>query len=405
MSTPAGQHAEETGGYPDGQAISAARKARRLTQEELARRSAVSLSQLRKIEQGTRTLTPAVRSSLTAALGPAAPATPDVPAATRVASAVPLLRDAMNAYDIPPDPAFGTSSLPELDRLTRTATAWRLASQYSKLAELLPRLITSLTAAAFNETGTERQQAFALLAFAYRAADAIADKHGHHDMSARATDLIRWAAARSADPLLEQMSAYVRAELFFNGQHTRTGLRMLDAATGPTPPASLANALAAHGALRMRSAVLAAHAGMVTEAADRLAEAHAAAQQLPDGIYHGTAFGPASVRVHELALAVESHDIGHTVKLSSQWEPPPTPPAERRSHFYIEAARAHSWAGNQEQATTALWQARRSAPQHTRYNLAVNETVTALMRSSRKPSPQLHQLANWISTVCPDQRV
>jgi hypothetical protein len=303
----------------------------------------------------------------------------------------------MNAYDIPPDPAPGTPPLAELDQQTRTATAWRLASQYAKLAELLPELITSLTGAAFSGSGHEREHAFGLLAFAYRAADAIADKHGHHDMSARATDLVRWAAARSADPLLNQMSAYVRAELFFNGQHARSGLRLLDAATGPMPHSGRSAALAAHGALRMRSAVLAARAGMPDEAADRLTEARAAAQHLPDGVYHGTAFGPASVRVHELALAVEGHDIGHAVKLSSQWEPPLTLPAERRSHFYIEAARAHSWAGNQEQAVSALWQARRVAPQHTRFNQAVSDTVTALIRRSRKPSPQLHQFANWIS--------
>lgn len=395
----ADQHALETGGYPDGRAISAARKAHRLTQRELARKSAISLSQLRKIEQGTRTLTPNVRRALAATLGPARPTSPDAPAAARIASALPLLRDTMNAYDIPPEPTPIALPLPELEHLTRTATTWRLASQYAKLAELLPRLITTLTWTAFSGSGNEREQAFRLLALAYRAADAIADKHGHYDMSARATDLVRWAAAQTADPVLGQMSAYVRAELFFNGQQARNGLRMLDAATGPMPLAGRTAALAAHGALRMRSAVLAARTGMPDEAADRLAEARAAAQHVPDGIYHGTAFGPASVRVHELALAVESHDIGHAVKLSCQWQPPLTLPAERRSHFYIEAARAHAWAGNQEQAVSALWQARRAAPQNTRCNPAVSETVTALFRRSRKPSPQLHQIASWISVA------
>jgi hypothetical protein len=302
----------------------------------------------------------------------------------------------MKAYDIPPEPLPGTPPLPELDRLTRTATTWRLASQYAKLAELLPGLITSLTAAAFSGSGREREQAFRLLAFAYRAADAIADKHGQHDMSARATDLVRWAAARSADRVLDSMGAYVRAEIFFNGQHARKGLRMLDAAAGPMPPAGSTAAIAAHGALHMRAAVLAARAGMPEEAADRLAEASAAAQHLPDGIYHGTAFGPGSIRIHELALAVESHQIGHAVKLSSDWQPPLSLPAERRSHFYIEAARAHCWAGNREPAVTALWQARRAAPQHTRYNPAVSEAVTELIQRSRKPCPRLLQFASWI---------
>ncbi|HEX3960636.1 MAG TPA: hypothetical protein VHZ03_29030 [Trebonia sp.] len=215
-------------------------------------------------------------------------------------------------------------------------------------------------------------------------------------MSARATELIRWATWRSCDPLLEQMSAYVRAELFFHGHHARSGLRMLDAAAGPMPPAGIVPAMAMHGALCMRAAVLAARAGMPGEAADRLAEARAAARHVPDGVYLGTTFGPSSVRVHELALAVESHDIGRAVRLTAQWQPPRALPAERRSHFHIEAARAHCWAGHRDQAVTALRQARQAAPQHTRCNPDVSETVTILIRGSRKPSPHLIQLANWI---------
>jgi transcriptional regulator with XRE-family HTH domain len=399
MGTSPGPHPQRTGDYADGPAIAAARKARRLTQADLARNSAVSLSQVRKIEQGTRTLTPGVRNALAAVLGPARPAGQDTHASARVTNALPLLRDAMNAYDLPPDPTPSMPSLPELEQRTGTATTWRLASQYAKLADLLPGLITTLTTAAFSTSGHEQEQMFGLLALAYRAADAIADKHGHHDMSARATDLIRWAAARSADPVLVQMSAYVRAELFFSGRGAMNGLRLIDAAIGPRPLDDGTAALAAHGALLMRSAVLAARAGTLSEAADRLAEARAAARHLPERIYHGTAFGPASIRVHELALAVESHNIGHAINLSSQWEPPLTLPAERRSHFYIEAARAHTWAGNEDQAISALGQARRAAPQHTRCNPAVAETVTVLVRRTRKPSPQLHQLMGWIGAA------
>ena len=117
---------------------------------------------------------------------------------------------------------------------------------------------------------------------------------------------------------------------------------------------------------------------------------------MPDGVYHGTAFGPGSVRIHELALAVEIGDVARAIKLAGQWQPPHALPAERRSHFHIEAARAYCWAGNREQAITALWQARTAAPQHTRCNSAVIETVRVLIRSSRRPPPPLAQLANWI---------
>jgi len=266
MSTPA---AGPAGADDPGQAIAAARKARGLTQGELARRAAVSLSLLRKIEQGTRPLTATVRAALDAVLGPA----PDDGAAApdRIAVALPQLRAVMDAYDIPPGPPYAIRSLAELRRMTNAATAWRLSSQYAKLAGLVPGLITDLTAKALNSAGHEQEQAFALLALAYRAADAIADKHGHHDMSGRATGLIRWAAARSADPQLEMMSTYVRAELFFSGQHARSGLRIIDRVTASVISTGDVPLLAMRGALCMRAAVLAARAGMPGEASDRMA--------------------------------------------------------------------------------------------------------------------------------------
>jgi hypothetical protein len=127
-------------------------------------------------------------------------------------------REVMDSYDIPPDPPYAMRSLNELRRMTSSATAWRHFRSTRSSPGLSPGLIADLTAKALNSAGHEQEQAFALLALAYRAADAIADKHGHHDVSGRATELIRWAAARSADPQLEMMSAYVRAELFFSGQ-------------------------------------------------------------------------------------------------------------------------------------------------------------------------------------------
>lgn len=392
MSAPA---ARPSGGDDPGQAIAAARKAQGLTQSELARQAAISLSLLRKIEQGNRSVTPGVRAALDAVLVPVPASTGGAAGPERIAVALPQLSEVMDAYDIPPELPHAIRPVAELRRLTSSATAWRLSSQYAKLAGLLPGLITDLTANALNSAGHEQEQAFGLLALAYRAADAIADKHGRHDMSGRATELIRWAAERSADPQLEMMSTYVRAELFFSGQHARSGLRMIDSLTTPAPRAADIPLLAMRGALYMRAAVLAARAGMPDEAAGRIAEAQAIARQVPDGVYHGTAFGPASIRVHELALAVEAGDVTRAVKLAAQWQPPRALPAERRSHFHIEAARAYCWAGDRDQAVTALWRARRAAPQHTRCNLAAIETIGVLIRGSRKAPPALIQLAAW----------
>jgi transcriptional regulator with XRE-family HTH domain len=52
-----------------GQRIAEARKARGLTQQTLAQRSAISVSLLRKVEQGSRDATPALTAAVAKALG------------------------------------------------------------------------------------------------------------------------------------------------------------------------------------------------------------------------------------------------------------------------------------------------------------------------------------------------
>lgn len=379
----------------DGQIIATARKARGLTQGELARQATVSLSLLRKIEQGDRSLTPGVRAALTRVLG-ALPVAGDASSPGRIAAAVPLLQDVMDCYDLPPGSVPAPSPVADLQRRVETATQWRLESRYVELADLLPGLILDLTASTLRAVGRQREQGFALLALAYRAIDAIADKHGYRDMSARAIELTRWAAAQSGDPLLGMMAAYVRAELFFDGARARTGLRILDTAAVSPPPERYTAMLAMYGALQMRAAVLAARAGMAAEAADRMTEARAAASRVPDAVYTGTAFGPSSVRVHELATAVEASDISRATQLISHWHPPPALPAERRSHFHIEAARTHRWAGDPDQAIDSIWDARHAAPQHTRASPAAIHTVQAIIQAKRRPSASLLQLAGWL---------
>lgn len=382
-----------------GQAVAAARKARRLTQAELARKAAISPHLLCSIEQGRRSLTPEVRQAITGVIGPISGEPGTRPAREQLRPVLSVLSGLMDAYDLPADPPAAPKPLQELGSLTQTATAWRLASRYSQLAGLVPELISDLTTVALSSAGGEREQAFGLLALAWRSADALADKTGSHDLSARATELVRWASERSGDLLLEQMAAYVRAELFFSGEHARTGLRVIDASAGASPQGNSVPHLAAYGALCMRGAVLAARAGLREEAADRIAEARAAADLVPEAVYHGTAFGPGNVRIHGLALAVEASDVGKAVELAAGWQPPRTLPPERRSHFHIEAARVYCMAGQADRAVKELWNARAAAPQHTRCSPAVAGAVESLVRRSRTPSPRLLQLARWTNVI------
>jgi transcriptional regulator with XRE-family HTH domain len=383
------------GGHGMGERIAATRKLRRMTQAQLAEAAAISVSLLRKIEQGSRPVTPGVWSSIARALGLGTATAADEArsADRRVSAAIPHIRCALDCYDLPDDGPI--APLADLRAATEKATARRLAAHYASLADTLPGLISELTRAAHGHTGRDQETAFGLLALAYRAADGLCDKFGYPDLSARTIELMRWAAARSGDPMLVGVAAYVRAETFFSNQRPAAGLRALEAASGPLAAGEPPEALAICGSLHMRAGVLAACAGLPEAAASHLAEARGIGHHVPDAAYRGTAFGPSSVRIHEIAAAAEMGDCTAVLRKAAGWQPSPTVPAERRSHYFIELARVQLWAGHRNDALASLCAARRIAPQHTRHNPRVHETARTLTRLERHPSDTLLGFARW----------
>src|SRR5699024_9370686 len=101
-------------------------------------------------------------------------------------NAIPLLRRLIDTYDIPQDGP--DRSLQWLRQSVSTVVTWRLNAKYARIADTLPQLIPELTRAAFAGSESACSEAFALLAQTYRAADAIADKLGFSDLSARIID-------------------------------------------------------------------------------------------------------------------------------------------------------------------------------------------------------------------------
>lgn len=201
---------------------------------------------------------------------------------------------------------------------------------------------------------------------AYRAADAIADKLGFCDLSARIIDVMRWAARHSGNEVAAGTAAYVRAETFFATEQFELGQTMLERAAEAVAAGSSLEARAVHGTLHMRAAVAASRAGSAARAGDHLAEAGRIACHVPDGMYAGTAFGPSSVRIHRLTVSLELDDLGAAFGLAAGWVPPESVPAERRSHYYIDLARAQHRAGRHDSSMDALSTALRIAPEHVR---------------------------------------
>ncbi|MBN1174100.1 MAG: helix-turn-helix transcriptional regulator [Micromonosporaceae bacterium] len=382
-----------------GARVAAARVSRGLTQLDLAVASRVSLSMIRKIEQGSRLPGESVVEAIASALriDPARLWDESATTSARIHDAIPALRTVIDAYDCPEDGPL--RPLPELRAIVNRSVGWRLSSQYSRLAETMPSCIAELIRAVYTTTGCQRAQAAALLTTAYRSIDGVAFKYGYHDLSARLVELMRHTAPLADDDLLVASTAYVRMEIFFASGNLHTGLRMLDQAADTLTAPSTTSAMAVLGAIHMRAAVAAGRIGDTTVAWARLHDARWLADRVPDGIYHGTAFGPASCRIHELSVAVELGDIPTALDAARGWRPPADLPAERRSHYFIDLARAQLWSGQKENAIASLQAARQIAPQHVREHRHARQTLERLIRLHRKPPTHLVSLAQWTNTV------
>ncbi|MFD7918099.1 helix-turn-helix domain-containing protein [Streptomyces sp. NPDC059740] len=371
------------------------RRLARLTQADLARRAGVALGTVRKIEQGARGVSDRALGALAQALDvDVSRLLPqDEQCGHRVHEAMPALSEVLASYEMPDDGPV--RALSDLQAAVEDLVAWRLGAQYVRIARTAPAVLAELCRAVASSPA--RLRVACLLVDACRAADAVAYKHGAVDVSARLIDVMRWAAGQADDPLVAATVAYVRTEVFFSSGAHSAGLRMLAQAVEDAPGGAAPEALAARGALHMRAAVIAGRAGDAVAADDHLGAARSLADRVPEQIYRGTAFGPDSVRIHEMSVAVSlgGEHLGRVVCGVREWAPPRALPAERRSGYYIELGRAQLWTGRPNEAFESLRTARRIAPQHVREHRWVREDAARLRRLKRGDAETLSSFAEW----------
>ncbi|WP_228044918.1 helix-turn-helix domain-containing protein [Streptomyces ferrugineus] len=372
----------------------------KLTQERLAAAANVSLGTIRKIERGERGVSESTLEAIAEALGidPTRLCADREPAQTRVHEALPALSAVIASYDLPEDGPVRPAH--ELRAAVSEAARWRLGAQYTLIARRLPDLLAELARAYRVAPAEQRAELAGLLVRAYRSADAVAYKFGAHDLSARLIELMRWAVPEADDPLLSAAVAYVRTETFFAARAHAVGQRALELALDATPATTVAE-IASRGALHMRAAVVAGRARDASAAATHLDEARTLADRVLEDIYCGTAFGPESVRIHEVSVAVSlgGDHVGRALDAASEWKPPHDLPAERRSGFYIELGRAQLWSGLADDAFESLKVARRITPQHTREHPWVREDAATLRRLKRADSESLSNFAEWCAAT------
>ncbi|MBI3687025.1 MAG: helix-turn-helix domain-containing protein [Actinobacteria bacterium] len=390
-----------------GARVSASRKLRGLTQRRLADIAHVSYSLLTKVESGHVPATPAFLAAVARALRvdlaelTGQPYRGSTAREDRVHATIPEIRRVLLAHGVPTVDTDTDPPLPvqELAGAVHAASALRQAARYAELGEVVPELITQLSRAAEHSTGRRRSRAYALLAEAYSAADAVAYKLGYSDLSTLAIERVCWAAQQAGDQLLEGAATWLRASSFLATGGYAEARALLTTAHDrlePLLPHADARTWSVYGSLHLKQAIVAARAGDAPRAWAHIGEADRAASQVPDNNYYQLAFGPSNVGIHEVAVAVELGDGTEAVRRAQRVNLPGNLPAERSSHHYIDLARGYLWHGDRRGALRCLQQARSLAPQQTRYHPMVRDTLQALARAERRSTQSLRGFAAWV---------
>jgi transcriptional regulator with XRE-family HTH domain len=399
-----------TGDLPDdphvGARIAALRIRRGLTQRALAARAHVSYSLLTKVEAGLKPASPALIAACARALATeehllAGHHRPGVDH-DRLFALMPPIRAALDLFDLPPDDAVQPRPLSELATAVRRVNRWAQAARYEPMALALPGLLAELHTAAHTFTGRDQETAWGLLAEASRCGHSVGIAIGLNDLSVTALQRMDWAATRTGDagPSLRAAREYLRVTAYLRARDysacwrlNASGLAHLEGADDTTP-----GVLVARGQLHLGASIIAAQTGDHDTMREHLSEAGRIAARVGE-LQHERfwfGFGPTNVAVHQTMALVAAGEHARAVTAAAGLRFPVGWLPTRIGHHHLDLARAYRWMNKPDQALDALIAARQAAPGQAQRHPLARDTITALLRSTRRRSTVLAEYAAWV---------
>ena len=382
-----------------GARVAERRKLNGLTQVQLAQRAHVSVSLLRKVEQGSVPASPAFTAAVAKALRTTVAELYDQPSqrygaerqhVAEVETAVMEGPASMTAYH-PPDLDVLAARVDEITQLQRR-------SRYQASSALMPSLLAELhTAAALAPAGARSERAHHLLATLYGCV-VICLHRLASPLVSQAAERAAEAARFCGDPMLAALCDQERSlPLMHRGAYDTAARIVTYAQESIADQAAGPETLSARGAMHLRSAIIAARRHDAATSDAHLAEARDLASHLPvHANFYDTAFCTPNVHIHSVAAAVEMRDGTTAVARNASNPLPPGTMRSRVAHHNIDLGRAWLLHGDRAKALEALNTARRIAPQQTRYHPMVTETVLTLARADRRRSDTLCSFAVWM---------
>ncbi|MEZ0076372.1 helix-turn-helix domain-containing protein [Planotetraspora sp. GP83] len=313
-------------------------------------------------------------------------------------SAVPALHRALLCHGRPGHITAAEADAVDLaDLAARVGKALQLRQRtaLARSGEVLPQLVRDLqVAVAVLPAGPDRRQAYDLLASAYECVMQVVYKLGHVATATLATERVVWSALETGDPLrLLAARWYEAGEYIAVGEHN-VAADIVDGALveldeyGSRSP----QAVSLRGLMHLKAALNAARAADRPQAEESWRQAMVVAEDLgEDRDDYQLMFGPTNTLIWGVAVPVEFGDGREAIKRAERVRLPQGYSRERAGHFHIDVGRAYFYAGNRDRAVAAFLEAEQVAPQQTRMNPAVRETLTTMIRTARPGA--LHHLA------------
>ncbi|WP_052847367.1 helix-turn-helix transcriptional regulator [Streptomyces avicenniae] len=393
-----------------GARIADYRKLRGLTQQALAARAFANRGTIAKVEAGLAAASPALVAAVARALSvdPGAlhgqPYLPELQQ-DRLDRIIAPLSEALDLYDLGPDPAITPRSprvllgqVDHLMRLTRQA-------EYVRIGALLPGLLGELTTAQVLASGAEERRLLAgALASTYRTAHEFAYRLGYTDLGLVALERMGWAGHMADDPLMLAVRLYRRGLMALGRSGPGTAQRVLargQALVGQSDDPRGTAARAVSGELHMTAAVVAAREGDTARADEHLQQAAEHATLIGEDVpeVYWLSFGPTDVRRRQVETALELGRHGAAIVAARDLRFGPGHSPMRVGRHHITMARLYAQIGKAEAAERHLSRAREVTPQQVRYNPLARDVIMLLVRRRRRAHGSLTALAEWIGVV------
>jgi transcriptional regulator with XRE-family HTH domain len=331
----------------------------------------------------------------------------DAPAAQCVdAVELGLIRDALQQHDVLTGSAeTGDVDEQPIERLRERLVYARTSFQHGKFASLgraVPSLLADTNRAAARRSGDEQLAAFRLLSLTLELTEATAIKYGDADLALVAGHRAVVAAERSEDVVVMASAARHLADaMTAHGQPEAAAAFAIAAGErlGGELRARGADGLSVLGMLYLKAAL--AKAAVAETALDAVAgravpdlldqaDEHAAELGRDDNRMW-TAFGPTNVDLYRVATHVQLCEGAVAVAIAAAIPSPALAalPRERRGHHLADLARAHTQAGDLDQAVDALLDAERDSAEEVRCRPRTQQLVRDLeLLAAGKPGTE-----------------